>query len=351
MNKKEIQIISLRYRTLSSQLLKVNSQDELYRIKQFVEFINQTSFLQDYINECRTVDYDFDRIFKEKGWREVLALPEQEKELISFGYQLLCYIIDGSKNLESLCWGYSGGKRFSEDIEAFMRKTVEPFVIALRTIIEIGFIDCVDENEFDENKKITIFLSYCQKDSEIADLIDDGLSSIIKEHAHISRDIRDVEYHQNFSSFMQSIEDHDFVIMIISDNYLKSRNCMFEMLETVKNSRFKEKLLFIVLKEEDKKYYTEVPIDYKGADIYSTHGIIEYNIYWKEYEEELQNQINRIGDSTYAIQQIKEQKIVKKIRLEISDLLEFIRDNKGLSLSEHIDNNYRDMISFMKLIE
>lgn len=39
MNRKEIQKISLQYRTLSSQMLKMNSQEEMYCIQQFPVYI------------------------------------------------------------------------------------------------------------------------------------------------------------------------------------------------------------------------------------------------------------------------------------------------------------------------
>ena len=40
-------------------------------------------------------------------------------------------------------------------------------------------------------------------------------------------------------------------IMIVSDHYLKSRNCMFEVLEVIKDSQFQKKLAFIVLSDSD----------------------------------------------------------------------------------------------------
>lgn len=81
-------------------------------------------------------------------------------------------------------------------------------------------------------------MSYCQKDADVADCLENSMAPCIYNKAKISRDIRDVEYHESFKRFMQSIEKHDYVITIISDNYLKSRNCMFEMLEVVKDSDF-----------------------------------------------------------------------------------------------------------------
>ena len=81
MNRKEIQKISLQYRTLSSQMLKMNSQEEMYCIQQFFDFISETEIIRNYINECKTQEYDFEQIFADKGWRNVLMLPAKQEEL------------------------------------------------------------------------------------------------------------------------------------------------------------------------------------------------------------------------------------------------------------------------------
>ena len=62
MNRKEIQKISLQYRTLSSQMLKMNSQEEMYCIQQFFDFISETEIIRNYINECKTQEYDFEQM-------------------------------------------------------------------------------------------------------------------------------------------------------------------------------------------------------------------------------------------------------------------------------------------------
>ena len=349
MNRKEIQKISLQYGTLSSQMLKMNSQEEMYCIQQFFDFISETEIIRNYINECKTQEYDFEQIFADKGWRNVLMLPAKQEELVSYGYQLLQYILDGPKSLIGLCMGYTGSNKFSDNIEAFVRKSIEPFVVAIRTYIELCFIDCEDVAENQENKVVTIFLSYCQKDMDIADCLEENIAPYICDKAKISRDIRDVEYHESFKRFMQSIEKHDYVITIISDNYLKSRNCMFEMLEVVKDSYFSKKLLFIVLGDDDAKYYKNIPQEGISADVYSALGQAKYSKYWSSVDKELEIEIEEIGDPMHAILQIKEKQIVQKILLDMPEFLEFIRDNKGLTLSEHIEKGFEDMISFMGL--
>ena len=350
MTRKEMQKISLQYRTLSSQMLKMNCQEEMYCIQQYFDFVTNMPFIMNYINKCETQKYDFNQIFEDKEWMNILELPSKKEELVSYGYQLLQYILDGPKDLIGLCMGYTRSNKISDNIEAFVRKSIEPFVVAVRMYIELSFIDCEEETATDtENKITTIFLSYCQKDTDIAEFLEDSMTPYIQDKARISRDIRDVEYHESFKRFMQSIEKHDFVITLISDNYLTSRNCMYEMLEVVKDSNFSEKLLFIVLNDEDARYYKVAPTKSIGADIYSMSGQARHSKYWSSVDKDLDNEIEEIGNPMYAIAQIKEKRIVQKILLDMPEFLEFVRDNKGIPFSEHVANGFVDMVSFMKL--
>ena len=347
--KKELKKISLQYRTLASQMLKMNSQDEIYCMKQFYDFITETPYLLEYVQSCKGEELDFKTTLSQKGYGGVLLLPSKQEELVDYGYQLLGYLLDGPKNLNGITLGYSNSRKFADCIEAFMRKTIEPFVVALRTYIELSYIDIEDQDVDLNSDETTIFLSYCQQESDVADFIEEGLNAAVKGKAKISRDIRDVEYHQSFKSFMQSIEKHDYVVMIISDSYLKSRNCMYEMLEVIKDSNFRNKLLFVVLSGEDVKFYNDFNGRTIAADVYSSEGTFKYTKYWRDVESELQRKIDELGDPTVSIGLIKELHLVKKILLDLNELLEFIKDNKGLPLSEHADNQFINMVSFMKI--
>ena len=61
---------------------------------------------------------------------------------------------------------------------------------------------------------------------------------------------------------MQSIIDNDYIIMIISDEYLKSASCMNEILELMKMHDFKKHILPIVL--DNRIYIIENQINYIG---------------------------------------------------------------------------------------
>ena len=347
MTKKELRKISLEFRTLSSQMLKIDSQEEIGFIKAFYSFITETDFICDYIASCHKMDYDFESIYKEKRLYDRLQLPAGQAEIVDFGYQLIQFILKGKRQLFWYGQAYTSSNKFSDMISSFMRKVIEPFVVALRSFLETNLIDTDDIAEKSETKEKTIFLSYCQKDSDIADIIDSKLKEKLSDQAHISRDIRDVAYHMSFGKFMNSIEDHDYVITIISNRYLQSRNCMFEVLEVVKDSKYHDKLVFIVLSNEDKQYLSAPCDEEIGANVYSPSGQAQYSMFWVGKEKELQKQIDNLGDPTYALAQIKEKRIVQKILLDLPEFLEFIKDNKGLSLSEHLTEDFESIIKFM----
>ena len=78
----------------------------------------------------------------------------------------------------------------------------------------------------------TIFLSYNWHDGEIADRIDKYLSG--RPEITVKRDVRDIGAWKSIREFMESIRNQDYAVLIVSDSYLKSKNCMFEVMEIMK---------------------------------------------------------------------------------------------------------------------
>ena len=351
MKKKELRVISLQFRTFSSQMLKVDSEEEIVYIKTFFDFITNTSILHEYITTCHTNNYDFFEIFKNLGYRDRLLLPASQTDLIDFEYQLIQYILNSKKPLYYYGEHYTSSNKIADMISAFMRKVIEPFVVALRSYLEICLIETEDAEQNDTSSQVNIFLSYCQMDSAFADLIDNALGELIKSKARITRDIRDVAYHESFGKFMRTIQDHDYVILLISDHYLRSRNCMYEMMEAIKDSRFEKKILFIILQDEDKRLVESPCGESISADIYSTYGQTQYTLFWREEAKRIESQITAIGNPVLSINQTKELKIIQKILLDLPELLEFLRDNNGLSLGKHLSQGFSSMIAFMGLLD
>lgn len=192
-----------------------------------------------------------------------------------------------------------------------------------------------------------VFLSYCWKDQEVVNLVENRLLPLIKDKFVISRDIRDIAYKESLKKFMQTISSHEFVIMILSDRYLKSINCMYEVMEVLKDKNYADKLLFIVLSDADKKYFSETVEDSIAADIYTARGKAGYTLYWQNVEKELQQLLEQVDEPVYARTQMKDLNRIKRIRLELDDFFEYIADAKGLPLEEHLKTGFADMLKAM----
>ena len=74
--------------------------------------------------------------------------------------------------------------------------------------------------------------------------------------------------------FMRSIKEHDFVLSIVSDNYLKSKACMYEIGEIVHTDEFKEKLLFVLVSENEREYYASSSEAISAAKIFHYRAVV-----------------------------------------------------------------------------
>ncbi len=89
-------------------------------------------------------------------------------------------------------------------------------------------------------ERINIFLSYCWADNELANHICDYSKNDPKVVIH--RDNIKIGKWRSIKEYMQSINDMDYAILLISDAYLKSANCMYEVLELMRDRAYRDKI-------------------------------------------------------------------------------------------------------------
>lgn len=87
---------------------------------------------------------------------------------------------------------------------------------------------------------LTIFISYSWVHKNVVDEIDTHFQSL---GIHMKRDIRELDSYESVSDFMRQVREVDFVMMVISDEYLRSINCMYEMLQFVKDENYRERII------------------------------------------------------------------------------------------------------------
>lgn len=197
------------------------------------------------------------------------------------------------------------------------------------------------------SKKPTLFLSYCEKDTVIANIIENELKYHTNDGIEISRYTR-VPYKGSFKAFMSSIQEHDFVLCIVSDSYLKSQACMYEVGEIIKDNDFDKKLLFVVLTENDCKYYPTKE-DLNAANIYGdVKNRLQYIKYWQKRYEEISKDINEINNLEATFHQLGKQKEVGNIyRNDLSEFLEYLADENGKKFDELYYDNFIDIIKWI----
>lgn len=126
------------------------------------------------------------------------------------------------------------------------------------------------------NGNKTIFLSYNWHDGEIADRIDKYLSGV--SNISVKRDIRDIGSWKSIRKFMEGIRQQDYAVLIISDLYLKSKNCMFEVMEIMKEQEYRDRIFPAVVEN----------------GIYNPLVRAEYIKYWQQECDKLETVIKEL---------------------------------------------------------
>jgi hypothetical protein len=177
-----------------------------------------------------------------------------------------------------------------------------------------------------------IFISYSHIDSEIVDRID---LSFKKFGITLIRDERDVKYRKSFTEFMQNVRKTDYVLMIISDSFLKSRFCMFEVLEAMKDMKYESRIL---------------PIIIDNAKIYNEIDKIKYIKYWKNEMENIEVELHDL-DSIEKGSSIQTLKKHKEILTNIGDFINFIADLKHIRVSDIDEFSVNEILESIKFFE
>jgi hypothetical protein len=176
----------------------------------------------------------------------------------------------------------------------------------------------------------TIFLSYCWSNKEQANEID---TDFAQEGLTLKRDIRDLEYKQSLKEFMKGIRKTDLVIMVISNEYLRSKNCMFEVLEVIKDEEYKNRIFPIILPD------TEIYDDMKSLQFYE-HWSIKY----KELESRVSGMppcdIGHYG---------KELKILQDIKGTINEFIALLKEWMITPYEDLSKDNFAEVRSKMPL--
>lgn len=181
-------------------------------------------------------------------------------------------------------------------------------------------------------KSSEIFLSHSWANKNDAEKIYSNLSQVgvkVKMDNHV------LSYKDNIVSFMESIRDCDFAILLISDDYLKSKNCLYEVLNLLKEKSYDNKVLPILL---------------PSAKIYNPKDRIIYLKYWTEQRDNLDNLLKSVNPVD-AIDLYADLKIISNITQSIDSFLKNLTSNINVTLKDLEKEGYKQIFEKIGYID
>jgi hypothetical protein len=168
-----------------------------------------------------------------------------------------------------------------------------------------------------------VFISYAW--GEENEIIVNQLDQALQERGlKIQRDKRDLEYRGSIKAFMERIGRGDCIIVVISDKYLKSPNCMFELVEIADKKQFENRIFPIVLSD---------------ANIYDPIGQTQYIKHWEAKYKELDASLEGVR-RTYVRGITEQLKLYERIGANISELTAILGDMNALTPDMHHDSDF-----------
>jgi tetratricopeptide (TPR) repeat protein len=155
-----------------------------------------------------------------------------------------------------------------------------------------------------------------------------------KEGYNVLIDRYDVGYKGNIVQFMKRMGRASLMVVVISDKYLKSPYCMFELLEIYRRSNSDTEEML------DKIY----PVVMEDADIHSAEGITQYVKHWEAKANSLKKEITSI-ELEYMADLVDEFKNRHEIALNVGLLAKVLKNIKTLDTKELSATNFEAIIT------
>lgn len=183
--------------------------------------------------------------------------------------------------------------------------------------------------EKEEAPPIEVYISYSWdgESEEFAELIEETFKT---NKIHLIRDKTAMKVKDRISKFMKRIGKADSVVVILDEKYLKSRYCMFELLEIYKNKNFEKRIHTIILDD---------------AKIFDPEDRYVYKQYWKAEIDDLDTKIDG-GEAAESL--MGKYTLNKRIYDSWDKIGTILEDMISLSPEKQKESNFEEMIKLIK---
>ncbi|MCK5538653.1 MAG: toll/interleukin-1 receptor domain-containing protein [Bacteroidales bacterium] len=187
------------------------------------------------------------------------------------------------------------------------------------------------------SKQAKIYVSYAWTDEneqgESREQIVDEIQNTIEQSGYkLIRDKKDLSYGQSIEKFMQELGQGDFIVVVLSDKYLKSEYCMGEVLELMRSPDYLKKVLPVILPD---------------ANIFDRKARKKYLKYWIDEYNDIIEDIKDFGDNVPK-SYFDDRDFLEKLKRIIDEFARSIANINSLNPKLLRENNYKDIINYIQ---
>lgn len=173
-----------------------------------------------------------------------------------------------------------------------------------------------------------VFVSYAWG-GESERMVNELEQAFASRGIRIVRDKKDLEYKGSIVTFEQRIGQGKCIVLVISDKYLRSEHCMYELVQVDENRNLCERIFPIVLPD---------------AHIYKALNRLAYIKYWEEQIEELNRAIKEMGRLTDLAGITANLDKYARIRGKFDKLTDLLSDMNALTPELHAAHGFSALI-------
>lgn len=172
-----------------------------------------------------------------------------------------------------------------------------------------------------------VFVSYAWTPESDA-MVDKLQQAFASTEIKLLRDSEEMRYKDSIRDFMRRLGQGNCIVLIISEKYLKSENCMFELTEIAKAANLRERIFPIVLPD---------------ANIYKAAGRLSYVQYWENQIQQLDAQLKTVSAAN-LVNVHADISLFAEIRSQFDVITGTLKDMNALSHTEHADTGFEELL-------
>jgi len=175
-------------------------------------------------------------------------------------------------------------------------------------------------------KQDEIFISY-KWGGESERIVNELIKCLKEKGLTVIQDKNELGFKGKIKEFMQRIGRGRYVVVVISDEYLKSDNCMFELLEIAQNGDFYDRIFPIVLAD---------------ADIYKPVKRLAYVKHWENEIQALNDAMKEV--SAANLQGFRDDiDLYTNIRGQIAGLTDVLKNMNTFTPETHKASGFEEL--------